>query len=279
MPRTAPHLLHGRLRSRLPMLLLAAGFALAPVLGLAAFTGSASAAYTDNASSRVTDMTEIELAATSDNLAQLQSLGIATTPSDRAGYVRADVSTSQVQDIDALGLSYEKGSSFLLIEGGRSLAGEAFVTGNNGTNMNIIGYDTIDSPITIAGAPAGKTVTKVDLSVVLNYPQMCYIYILLEHPSQVLFFDAWDGNQHSCSTANLNQSWNNIHSFDFADINGVWHLLVQETNGTTTGYLDYWSLKVYYLSNDTPTPTRTPTRTATPTPKSRLRLPVILAGY
>ena len=294
--KVAPRLQIGHRRFRLPVLVLAVSLAVASIFGLAPYAGTAGATDTDNASSRVTDMTEIQIEASDGNLAQLQSLGITTSQSKRAGYLQADIATSQLQTLDALGLPYEKGLSFLLVEGGARLEGEASVTGNNGTNMNIHAFDSFYSNVNIQGAPSGKTVIRTDVAIVANYPDMCYLYLTVFHPSMVMTFNAWAGANSGPCTANINKSWT-THAFDFADINGVWKLQVQETQGVTAGFLDYWSMRIYYQSDatNTPTPTRTPTptgivaatatptvtptRTVTPTPKSRLSLPIILDGY
>ena len=130
-------------------------------------------------------------------------------------------------------------------------------------------------------APLGKTVIRADLGVDIKYPAMCNIYIMAWHPSNTMWFHAWNGNQNPC-TADLSRQWLGINAFNYADINGQWKLTVQETDGKTQAFIGYWFIRLYYEDNSTPT--RTPTRTATATalpgslPK-KVYLPLIILAY
>ncbi len=241
------------LRNRLALLFLVSAL----VLVLSPHVVRALSSVEADAGQTVTDMTEIELASSPSLLARLDGLGISSNAAESAGYLHADVTQEQLATLDKYGVSYVKGQSFVLIQG-QGISGEASVTGSNGSNVNIVGNDTVYSHATVSGAPLGKTVIRADVGVVLNYPQMCNIYIMVFHPSNTMWFHAWNGNQHAC-TANLNQQWTGIHDFDFADINGQWHLSVQETGGLSQGFIDSWFIKLYYQVDSTPTPTRTAT--------------------
>jgi subtilisin-like proprotein convertase family protein len=246
------------------LLLAALGLALSPLVA----TAQAPNGQLNN--QRVTDMTRIELLSSASNLSALAELAIAQSPADRPGYVVADVTATQRQALDLRNVAYDEVASFLLIEG-QGLSGEASVTGSNSTDVSILGNQTVTSNANVSGAPLGKTVIRADVGLDIKYPSMCNIYIMVFHPSNSLWFHAWNGNQHPC-TADLSKQWLGIHDFDFADINGQWHLQVQETAGLTQGYINYWFIRLYYQDNSTPTPT--------PTPKASLHrvfLPLIIS--
>jgi subtilisin-like proprotein convertase family protein len=240
-------------------------------LGATPYVTGAGQGFPANAGQTATDMTEIEMSSSAEALALFERLDLSSKPAERSGYLRADVTQDQLAALDRSGLAYEKGDSFVLIQSS-ALSGEASVLGSNGTNINIQGNNTVTSDAIVSGAPLGKTVIRADVSVNLKYPMMCDIYIMVFHPTYTMWTHIWNGNQHAC-TADLNQSFNGIHDFDFADINGIWHMQVQETNGQSTGYIDGWSIRLYYTSDATPTPTRT----ATPTIRKQF-LPIIASG-
>ncbi len=261
-------------RAVLPLLLLAG------ILGLALSLLVAQGALPDGQAqgTTATDMTRIDIESTPANLETLASLALTGSPAERPGFVTVDTTSEQRAQLDARSIAYNKLESFLLIEG-RGLAGEASVTGSNGSDINVLGNQTIVSTANVSGAPAGKTVIRADVGVDLKYPQMCNIYIMVFHPSNTMWTHIWNGNQHAC-TADLNKTFSGIHDFDFADINGVWHMDVQETGGVTQGFLSYWFVRLYYQDDSTPTrtPTTTPTRTTTPAAR-KLYLPLILGDY
>jgi subtilisin-like proprotein convertase family protein len=231
------------------------------------------------ATSGVTDMWRIELLNSNETALLLNRLGVASAPAGRPGYVTADVTASQRQELDRRGVQYDHTESFLLVRG-EALSGEGSVVGSQSGDVNILGNQTVNSFANVAGAPAGKTIIRADVGVDIKYPAACNLYVMVWHPSNVMWFHAWNGNQNPC-TANLNKQWLGIHDFDFADINGQWKLTVQETDGKTQGFVDYWFIRLYY--QDDSTPTRTPTRTATATPTGpsgvKVFLPVIISAF
>lgn len=224
--------------------------------------------------------TVIELADTPATVAALAALRITPQTSERAGWLRADVTDDQRRALDAQSVSYDSVAAYVLITGGQ-LSGEASVVGSNSGNINIQGYQTVNSFANVSGAPSGKTVIRADLGVDIKYPAACNLYVMAWHPSNALWYHAWNGNQNPC-TPNINRQWQGITAFNYADINGQWKLTVQETDGKSEGFIDYWFIRLYYEDNSTPTPTRTPTRTATPIAGSlsqKVFLPIIISGF
>ena len=245
----------GRPRRRLAAILAPIVIPLIVVVAGAAIAANAQASPQP---ARWTNMTTVEMPSSPAALQLLAALAVVPQSGQSAAYMQADLDDEQIHALNISGLTYHKQESYLLVHG-IGLAAEAFVTGNNGTNMPIQGNGAFYSNINIQGAPLGKTVTKVDLGITLNYPNMCNIYLNVFHPSMAIWYQPWNGaNSDPSCPSNLNRTWNGIHTFDHADINGTWKLQVQETAGLSTGYLDYWSLKIYYQDASTPTPTRTP---------------------
>ena len=270
-PRIPRRVLAGALVLALALITALAVMPVSPARATAGDSGDVSPA-------KITDLTEIEMTASDAALAALVELGVSAVPSERAGYLRADVSVEQMQALSAKGIDFAKGDSFFLVESGERLTGEAWVEGTNGTNVNIKGNDVVWSNINIQGAPLGKTVIRADVSVGIVHQNMCNIYAMVFHPSMTMWHHVWNGASSGPCTADLTKNDNSIHDFDFADINGIWKLQVQETAGATQGYVNYWTIRLYYQSDATPTPTPTRTPTPKPTPKARLSLPVILAN-
>jgi subtilisin-like proprotein convertase family protein len=121
--------------------------------------------------------------------------------------------------------------------------------GYNSSNVNIpdnnsnwIAY----SSIAISGAPSGAVVTGIDVHIEIIHPYVGDLEVVLtdddSYPS-VIFWDNAGGSQD-----NINQTWTNISNYNGQPVNQTWTLWARDLSQLDTGYIDYWSITIYYQS-------------------------------
>ncbi len=240
----------------LPCLVLA----LVCVFGLSAASAPATAdstAQPPEAHPPVSNMAEIELAATPQNLALLEQMGAATRPAAASGNVLVDLNGEQQGVLKRHGVEYQVIRPFVLARGsGQPGLTYPFVSGNNDTNVNIPDSDGfVYSDILISGIPAGNYVAAVDVHYIIRHTYIGDLYIDMVNPGGT-YFQVLSNRQYG-SQDDLDRWESNLSGWNGQEGNGTWRLWVQDQAGADVGYIDFWEVRVYYGTVPTPTPTPT----------------------
>ncbi len=194
---------------------------------------------------RTTPMTEIELAASPPLLAQLEALGIAAGPSERAGFVHAEVTSEQEASLQQQNIPYETLRSFALVEGGPSLTAglahsSAFGESDYDVSLPDFSIGWAGSPIWIT-APTNAAVAYVDLYA--RVPGASASNASLRY-----FPESLIGQQENASSLYYNsaidtgQTFSGLDSYAGWRVNGSWWLAGKGAGAM----IDYWSARVYY---------------------------------
>lgn len=220
-----------------------------------------------NGTVNVTLMTEIELRDAEETRLTLQHLGMLYQEHD--GMLLAEATGEQQGRIKALGLTYEIRRSFALVEGGPNAAiraASANVAGNNGTDVPIPDYAMwVRSDVDIPPIVGNPLITGVDVRVVVRHTWIGDLVIDLAPDPEYTYVRLW--NRSGGNQQNLDATWNSIAAFNGMPVSGRWTLWCIDVAWLDSGYIDYWSIKLYYTPPPTSTraPTATPTATVTPT--------------
>ncbi len=118
--------------------------------------------------------------------------------------------------------------------------------GSNVSNVNIPDNNGwVFSGITIAGAPAGATVTCIDVHYEIIHSYIGDLEVDLNDQNLTYNYDLWGPGQGG-ATDNLNQTVTGISTFNGELVNQPWLLYASDIAALDTGYIDTWWIKVYY---------------------------------
>jgi len=125
----------------------------------------------------------------------------------------------------------------------------------NGSNVDIPdagGF--VSSTIAITGAPAGAVVTGIDVYFRVVHPYSGDLNIDLNADAQVQLgnYDLWQ--REGGAQDNPSRTVTGISSFNGLSVNRTWYLYAKDEAPTDSGYIDEWSIRVYYTAV-APTPT------------------------
>jgi len=121
--------------------------------------------------------------------------------------------------------------------------------GSNSSNVSISDNNanwTAFSSIVINGAPSGAVVTGIDVHVEVVHPYVGDLEVVLtdnDANPTVILWDNAGGSQD-----NINQTWTNLSNYNGQPVNQTWTLWARDLAASDTGYIDYWSITIYYQS-------------------------------
>jgi subtilisin-like proprotein convertase family protein len=203
-----------------------------------------------------TQMVEAEIAATAEALDVLDSLGLNTRPSLTAGHIVVDLDRDQQELLTTRDIDYTVLRRFIDATGsGEDLKGlnYAYVSGSNGTDVAIQDYAWSQTSINIAGIPANNYIAGADIRVKIVHPRISDLYMFVNDPGPSYSQRIWD--REGGSASNLDQWFTSRRHWNGAQGNGTWTLFVWDGATGNTGYIDFWEIRVYYGTLNTPTPT------------------------
>ena len=118
--------------------------------------------------------------------------------------------------------------------------------GSNSSNVNIPDNNTwVYSGITISGAPAGATVTCIDVHYEIMHSWIGDLDVDLNDQNLTYNYDLWIPDPYN-SGENLNETVTGITTFNGELVNQQWLLFARDAAYLDTGYIDTWWIKVYY---------------------------------
>lgn len=140
------------------------------------------------------------------------------------------------------------------IIGSSSIALADSQSGSRTTNVNIPDATAsgpgawVSSTITISGAPAGATVTGIDVSFgcIHTYSGDLYIDVNADINGNLGNYRLW--NREGGSADNPTRSTSGIHTYDGLSVNRTWYLYARDNAPGDTGYIDQWSITVHYAT-------------------------------
>jgi subtilisin-like proprotein convertase family protein len=124
--------------------------------------------------------------------------------------------------------------------------------GSNTSNVTIPDNGGwVSSAITISGAPAGATVTGIDVHFSAVHPYSGDLNVDLNADPQGAFgnYDIW--KREGGGADNPSRTVNGISTFNGLSVNRTWYLYARDEEAGDAGYIDEWWIRVYY---DNPTP-------------------------
>ena len=128
----------------------------------------------------------------------------------------------------------------------QATAGEQYAF--NGSNVNIpdAGTSFVSSTITISGAPAEAVVTGIDVYFRCVHPYSGDLNVDLNADSQGNLgnYDLWQ--REGGSADNPSRTVNGITTFNGLSVNRTWYLYARDEESGDSGYIDEWSIRVYY---------------------------------
>ncbi len=118
--------------------------------------------------------------------------------------------------------------------------------GTNNSNVNIPDFNGwVFSGITISGAPAGATVTCIDVHYEIIHTFIGDLDVDLNDQNFTYNYDLW-GPDPNNPGENLDETVTGITTFNGEPVNQQWLLYARDTASLDTGYIDTWWIKVYY---------------------------------
>ncbi|HUP91498.1 MAG TPA: hypothetical protein VM074_04560 [Solimonas sp.] len=130
-------------------------------------------------------------------------------------------------------------------------AGNAFaasVSGANSSNLSIPDHGTafVSSTITISGVPAGAVVTGIDAHFSAVHTYSGDLVVDLNADSTGAFGNVHLWNREGGSDDNPARTVNGISTYNGLSPNRTWYLYARDYVTGDTGYIDEWSITVYY---------------------------------
>jgi M6 family metalloprotease-like protein len=140
---------------------------------------------------------------------------------------------------------------------GAAMAGSA--TGSNSSDVNIPDGtgSYVHSPITISSAPSGAVVTRIDYSFAIVHTDGRDLDVDLNDNTRTTAFhsDLWRGSFYSGGTdsgANPTRSGTiTTGSLIGLPVNQTWYLAVADSFAVDTGYINSWTLTLYWADTET----------------------------
>jgi subtilisin-like proprotein convertase family protein/pimeloyl-ACP methyl ester carboxylesterase len=121
--------------------------------------------------------------------------------------------------------------------------------GSNSSNVSIPDTNTfVSSTITISGAPSGAVVTGIDVYFRCVHPYSGDLNIDLNADANGSLGnrDLW--SREGGSADNPTRTVTGISTFNGLSVNRTWYLYARDEVGGDSGYIDEWSITVYYSS-------------------------------
>ncbi len=235
------------------------------LLGLVLLAGATAPAAADlvlpsgQSSISAIHMAEVEVEASAGTLALLDSMGITTRPAGQAGHVLADVNNEQELRLMQEGIAHTVARRFFAAQGsGDNLSklSYSYVGGTNITDLFIPDNGVlVKSPIVISGIPDDNLVTGVDLHVTIQHPLLRDLIVEIHDPGESVY-TLLNRDPGSSPTTDIWKS--NMPHWRGRQGNGTWQLWASDDlTNLQMGYVDMWSMRVYYGPISTPTPTPT----------------------
>ncbi len=122
---------------------------------------------------------------------------------------------------------------------------DPFVSGSNDSNISIPEYPYnpgIHSHIDISGVPSSAVVKSVTVSFACVHPFGLDLTVALYAPSGSAEYILWSNSP----GVNPSKTESGIIAFNGLPVNGSWDLYVRDDYSPDTGYLDSWSILIYY---------------------------------
>ncbi|MFA6545765.1 MAG: hypothetical protein WCS99_15210, partial [Limisphaerales bacterium] len=144
-----------------------------------------------------------------------------------------------------------------------SIGRSASVSGSNTGNVTIPdvgGY--VSSTIAISSAPAGSTVTSIDVyfKCIHTYSGDLTVDLNADSTGSLGNQNLW--NREGAAADNPTRTITGISTFNGLSVNRTWYLYAKDFGAGDSGYIDEWTITVYYtgvsgpgaftLSNDAP---------------------------
>ncbi|MCP4548492.1 MAG: peptidoglycan DD-metalloendopeptidase family protein [bacterium] len=119
------------------------------------------------------------------------------------------------------------------------------IYGSNQTNLYIPDNDGwVASTIVISGAPAGATVTAIDVHFSAIHPYAGDLNIDINDQGLVGNYDLWANEGGAMD--NPSRTVYGVNAFNGLPVNGTWHLWGRDTEAGDGGYVDEWWIRIYY---------------------------------
>jgi len=168
-----------------------------------------------------------------------------------------DVSVNQIDQLKQAGIEFEVQREGIRIEKKRSVRrppvwadyeGEkedkGVVWGENGTNYSIPYQAWVYSPITISSTPAGATVYSIDVHFEVIHTYVGDLAIDLTDEDLGHEYRLWD--YYGGSQDNIDTTIYMISFFIGELVNQTWKLWGYDCCAGDDGYIDYWSIQIWY---------------------------------
>lgn len=160
-----------------------------------------------------------------------------------------DVTVSQMDQLKQEGIEIDVQREGIRIEKKRSeykgtKENKGVVWGENGTNYSIPYQAWVYSPITIASAPAGATVYSIDVHFEIIHTYVGDLAIDLTDEDLGHQYRLW--NYEGGSQDNIDTTIYMISFFYGEQVNQTWKLYGWDCCVGYDGYIDYWSIQIWY---------------------------------
>jgi subtilisin-like proprotein convertase family protein len=130
------------------------------------------------------------------------------------------------------------------IERGTKVPSPDSIVGSNGTNYYIHGFDTTYSNISVTGAPSGATVEEIEVRYDIIHTYVGDLVVDLTDQAVSCVYNLWD--REGDGQDNIHDTVSNIDYFNGEPVNQTWRLRVYDASYGDTGYIDYWSITIWY---------------------------------
>ncbi len=137
-----------------------------------------------------------------------------------------------------------------------SQANAASITASNTSNISIPDGSPgnwVSSTIVISGAPSGAVVTGIDIYFKCIHPYSGDLVVDLNADSTGALGNQNLWNREGGSADNPTRTTTSIHTFDGLSVNRTWYLYARDYATGDSGYIDEWTITIYYTAPATPT--------------------------
>jgi len=121
------------------------------------------------------------------------------------------------------------------------------IYGYNGTNTSIPDNGYVFAPLVISGVPNNAVVTGVDVYFSAIHPSSSDLKVALYNADYGITHFIWENEGGGAS--NPNRTVSNVTAFNGRPVNTTWRLFVRDDHSGYSGYLDEWSIRIYYSVN------------------------------
>jgi len=131
----------------------------------------------------------------------------------------------------------------------------ASVSGSRTTNVSIPDGSPgawVSSQISISSAPAGATVTGIDVSFECIHPYSGDLVVDLNADSTGSLGNRTLWNREGGSADNPSRTVTGISTFNGVTVNRTWYLYARDYEAGDSGYIDEWTITIYYTDSSPP---------------------------